>query len=220
MNDRIPPNRAGRSARRCGLCVAVLAAILGCAVAPVASQAQSVDLAPILEVNPDLSHGMTRAFPDYDVLVLGGVQQWNGKPSRDGVVEQVKETYDTVLDESHTWSVDATVTLFDTTESASRDLNDSCYSFAHGGASAQVRSRDGVYCISPVLHVRNEPLRLSQPESVYSSWLIVRNERIVLRLYEHHVGSAKSAKNRIIAEIAERLSKLATPPERPGEFVE
>jgi hypothetical protein len=220
MNDRVLPNRAGRSAQRYGRCVAVLAAVLGCAVTPVASQAQSVDLAPMLEVRPDLSKGMARAFPDYETLVLGGVQKWNGKPSRDGIVELVKETYDTVLDESHTWSVDATVTLFDTAESATRDLNDSCYSFAHGGASAPVRSRDGVYCISPVLHVRNDTLRMYMPANVYSSWVIVRNDRLVLRLYEHHVGSAKSAKNRIIAEIAERLSKLSAPPATSGEFVE
>ena len=203
MNDRVPLKRAG-------LCVALLAAVLGCADLPILPQAQSIDLAPMLEVRPDLSNGMARAFPDYDALVLGGVQQWNGRPSRDGVVEQVKETYDTVLDESSTWAVDATLTLFDTAESASHDLNDTCYSFAHGGASAPVRSRDGVYFISPVLHMRSS--------NVYSSWVIVRNERIVLRLYERHAGSSKSAKNRIITEIAERLSKLVAPPS--GEFAE
>jgi hypothetical protein len=215
MSDRVLPQRAGRRAPLRGLCAAVLWAVLGCAVAPVASQAQSIDLAPVLEVQPDLSGGMARAFPDYEAIVLGGVQQWNGKPSRDGVVELVKETYDTELDESHTWSVDATVTLFDSAESATRDLDASCYSFAHGGASAPVRSRDGIYCISPVLHVRSDPLRMYLPANVYSSWVIVRNDRIVVRLYERRVGSPKSAKNRILAEIAERLSRLTPPPANP-----
>ena len=214
MSDRVLPQRAGRLAPLRGLCAAVLWAVLGGAVLPVASQAQPVDLAPVLEVQPDLSGGMARAFPDYEAIVLGGVQQWNGKPSRDGVVELVKETYDTELDESHTWSVDATVTLFDSAESATRDLDAACYSFAHGVASAPVRSRDGIYCISPVLHVRSDPLRMYLPANVYSSWVIVRNDRLVVRLYERRVGSSKSAKNRILAEIAERLSRLAPPPAR------
>jgi hypothetical protein len=218
MNERVLRERLGVQLARL-LRVAALAAAVGCAGA-IGPAPQSVDLAPLLEVRPDLSKGMARAFPDYGALVLGGVQQWNGKPSRDGVVELVKDTYDTELDESHTWSVDATVTLFDTAESASRDLNDSCYSFAHGGASAPVRSRDGVFCISPVLHVRSDPLRMYLPSNLYSSWVIVRNDRLVVRLYERHVGSPKSAKNRIIAEIAERLGKLTAPPASTGEFVE
>jgi hypothetical protein len=57
------------------------------------------------------------------------------------------------------------------------------------------------------------------PANVYSSWVIVRNDRLVLRLYERHVDSSKSAKNRIIAEIAERLAKLS-PPASGSEFRE
>ena len=216
MNERVLPKRAGRSAPLRGLCDAVLVAVLGCAVTPVSSQAQSVDLAPLLEVQPDLSSGVARAFPDYEALVLGGVQQWNRKPSRDGIVEQVKETYDTELDESNTWSVDATVTLFDTAESASRDLDASCYSFAHGGASAVVRSREGVFCISSVLHLNNVQDG-QRPSNSYFSWVIARNDRIVLRMYERRLGSPKSAKNRIIAEIAERLSGLSAPPVSSSE---
>jgi hypothetical protein len=211
MYDRVLPKRDGRSAPLRRACAAVLAALLGGAFTPVASWAESVDLAPLLEVQPDLSGGMARAFPDYEAEVIGGVQQWNNKPSRGGVRERVTETYDTELDESNTWSVDATVTLFDSAESASRDLDASCYSFAHGGASAPVRARDGVYCISPVLHMRSDPLRMYTSANMYTSWVIVRNDRIVVRLYERHVGSSKSAKNRIIAEIAERLSRLRAP---------
>jgi hypothetical protein len=218
MSDPVRPNRARLGAQRCRLGIAVLVAILGWA--PLASQAQNVDLAPLLEVHPDLANGMARAFPDYEALVLGGVQQRNGKPSRGGIVEQVKKTYDTELDESNSWSVDAIATLFDTAASASRDLDASCYSFAHGGASAPVRSRDGVYCLSPVLHVRNDTLRLNLPSNVYSSWLIVRNDRIVVRIYERHIGSKKSAKNRIIAEIAARLANLSAPSATSGEFSE
>jgi hypothetical protein len=213
MSERVQ-ERTGLSAPLRG-CAAVLLAVLGCAVTPVSAQAQSVDLAPLLEVRADLSNGIARAFPDYEALVLGGVQKRDGQPRRDGIVEQVKETFDTQLDESHTWSVDATLTLFDTAERAARDLDASCYSFAHGGASAPVRSRDGIYCISPVLHVHNDPLRTYMAANVYSSWVIVRNDRLVLRLYERHVDSPKSAKNRIIAEIAARLSQLkpASPPQ-------
>jgi hypothetical protein len=213
MSERVQ-ERTGLSAPLRG-CAATLMAVLGCALAPVSAQAQSVDLAPLLEVHADLSNGIARAFPDYEALVLGGVQKWDGQPRRDGIVEQVKETFDTQLDESHTWSVDAALTLFDTAERAARDLDASCYSFAHGGASAPVRSRDGIYCISPVLHVRNDPLRMYMAANVYSSWVIVRNDRLVLRLYERHVDSPKSAKNRIIAEIAARLSQLkpASPPQ-------
>ena len=213
MSERVQ-ERTGLSAPLRG-CAAVLLAVLGCAVTPVSAQAQSVDLAPLLEVHADLSKGIARAFPDYEALVLGRVQKRDGQPRRDGIVEQVKETFDTQLDESHTWSVDATLTLFDTAERAARDLDASCYSFAHGGASAPVRSRDGIYCISPVLHVHNDPLRTYMAANVYSSWVIVRNDRLVLRLYERHVDSPKSAKNRIIAEIAARLSQLnpASPPQ-------
>jgi len=214
MNERVLPMRAGLSAHLRALCIAALAVALAGA-APVSSRAQTVDLAPLLEVHPDLSKGVARAFPDYEAVVHGGVQKWNGKPSRGGVVEQIKETYDTELDESSTWSLDATLTLFDTAENAARDLNAACYSFAHGGASAPVRSRDGVYCISPVLHTRTDSQRMYLPANIYSSWVIVRNDRLVLRLYERHIGSPQSAKNRIIAEIAARLTQLApaSPPQ-------
>ena len=47
------------------------------------------------------------------------------------------------------------------------------------------------------------------PTNSYFSWVIARNDRIVLRVFERHLGSPRSAKNRIIAEIAERLSGLA-----------
>src|SRR5262245_56601451 len=126
MSDPVRPNRARPGAQRCRLGIAVLVAILGWAGTPLASQAQSVDLAPLVEVHPDLATGMERAFPDYEALVRGGVQQRNGKPSRGGIVEQVKKTYDTELDESNSWSVDAIATLFDTAASASRDLDASC----------------------------------------------------------------------------------------------
>ena len=231
MKDRIPPKRAGLHVQLAlGLSVAALAAAVGCAgrsqpppqkqPEPQAPQAraQSVDLAPMLEVRADLSRGMTRAFPDYDTLVLGGVQQWNGKAARGGVVESVRKTYDTELDESNTWSVDATVLLFDTSDRAARELDASCYSFAHGGAASLVRAREGVFCISSVIHQSSDPV-LHLPTDTYFSWVIARRDRVVLRMFERHVGSSKSAKNRIIAEIAERLGKLS-PPASASEFKE
>lgn len=217
MNERVLRQRVGLQLARL-LRVAALAAAVGCAGA-IGPAPQTVDLAPFLEVRADLSNGMARAFPDYETLVLGGVQQWNGKARRDGVVELVKETYDTELDESNTWAVNATVTLFDTARSASRDLDASCYSFAHGGASAVVRSREGVFCISSVLHLNNTQDG-QRPSNSYFSWVIARNDRVVLRVFERRQGSPKSAKNRIIAEIAERLGKLAAPPASAGEHGE
>jgi len=233
MTDRIQPKRAGlRIQLARGLRVAALAAAVGCAGGggavqppPKAPQPkaqapqQSVDLAPLLEVHADLSRGMTRAFPDYEKLVLGGVQQWNGKALDNGVVETVRKTYDTELDESNTWAVDATLILFDTPERAARELDASCYSFAHGGASSVVRSREGVFCISSVLYLTSDPV-LHLPANTYFSWVIARSDRVVLRLFERHAGSTKTAKNRIIAEIAERLAKLAPPAARASEFQE
>ena len=124
-------------------------------------------------------------------------------------MDLVKKTYDTELDESHSWTVDVSVTLFDTSEQATRELDSSCYSFSRGGASGgPVRWQNGVYCASPIVHRRTDPLKLYLPANLYSSWVFVRRDRIVLRLYERHEGSAKSAKNAIIVELADRLSRL------------
>jgi hypothetical protein len=173
--------------------------------------AQSVDLSPLLEVQPDPSIDLSLAFPDYEAVVIGGVQQRNGQPGRDGVVDFVRKTYDSELDEFHSWTVDVSVSLFETPAGAARDLDSSCDSFSRGGASGNpVRWQDGVYCASSIVHLRNDPLKLNLPANLYSSWVFVRRDRIVLRLYERHVGSAKSAKNSIIAELAERLSRRAS----------
>lgn len=231
MTDRIVPKRVAFLAHVArGLRVAALAAVVGCAgggavqPAPKAPQPQApapqlaVDLAPLLEVRADLSHGMARAFPDYEKLVLGGVQQWNAKAVETGVVETVRKTYDTELDESNTWAVDATLILFDTPERAARELDASCYSFAHGGASSVVRAREGVFCISSLMHLSSDPV-LHLPTDTYFSWVIARSDRVVLRLFERHARSTNSAKNRIIAEIAERLAKLS-PSASASEFKE
>jgi hypothetical protein len=187
--------------------IVALAAAMGCAtIRP--TPPQPVDLSPLLDVQIDPSIGLSSALPDYEALVIGGVQQRTGKARQDGVVDLVKKTYDSELDEFHSWTVDVSVSLFDTPAQAARDLDSSCYSFSRGGASGNpVRWQDGVYCTSPIVHLRNDPLNLYLPANLYSSWVFVRRDRIVLRLYERHHGSPKSAKNAIIVELAERLSK-------------
>jgi hypothetical protein len=126
----------------------------------------------------------------------------------------LKQTYDSELDEAHRWFVDVSLTLFDTPERATRDLDSSCNSFARGGASGgPVRARKGVYCISSVTRQSSDPQGLYLPSNFYSSWLFVRRDRLVVRLYERHKGSAKSAKSPIIQDLAERLGKLNAAPE-------
>lgn len=191
--------------------IVALVAAAGCAT--VRPHAQPVDLSPLLEVQIDPSLDLSSAFPDYEAVVIGGVQQRSGQSRRDDVVDLVKKTYDTELDESRSWTVDVSVSRFDTAARAARDLDSSCYSFSRGGASGNpVRWRDGVYCASSIVHLRNDPLNLYLPSNLYSSWVFVRRDRIVLRLYERHEGSAKSAKNPIIVELAERLSGLTSAP--------
>src|SRR4030095_2296184 len=121
------------------------------------------------------------AFPDYEPVVVAGIQQRNGTARRDGIVDLVKETYDSELDEFHSWTIDVTVTLFESAARAVRDLDSSCYSFAHGGApDGRIRWQDGVYCAAPVVRRPNDPENLYQPTELYSSWVFVRRDRIVL----------------------------------------
>jgi hypothetical protein len=174
---------------------------------------EPVDLSPLLEVHTDPSIRLFAAFPDYEAPVIGRVQERNGQLRRDGVVDLVKKTYDSELDEFHSWTVDASLTLFDTSEEAARDLDSSCDSFSRGGASGHpVRWQNGVYCVSSIVHLRNDPLHAHLPANLYTSWVFVRRDRIVVRLYERHQGSPKSAKNAIIVELAERLSKRRLEP--------
>jgi hypothetical protein len=195
-----------------GVAIVALVAATGCTSA-VLPRAEPVDLSPLLAVHTDASVGLSSAFPDYEAVVVGGVQQWNGQTRSDGVVDLVKETYDSELDASHSWFVDVTVTLFDSPERATRVLDSSCHSFARGGASGYpVRWQDGVYCASSVVHRRTDPLNLYLPTNFFSSWVFVRRDRVVMRLYERHEGTTKSAKNAIIVELAERLSKFPPAP--------
>lgn len=190
--------------------IVALVAATGCAT--VRPHAQPVDLSPLLEVQTDPSIDLASAFPDYEALVIDGVQQRSGQARQDSVVDLVKKTYDSELDESHSWTVGVSVSRFDTSARAARDLDSSCYSFSRGGASGNpVRWRDGAYCVSSIVHLRNDPLN-HMPSNIYSSWVFVRRDRIVVRLYERHEGSAKSAKNAIIVELAERLSTLKAAP--------
>lgn len=208
-------SRDGRASRPHGwwwVGIIALVAVTGCATA-LRPQPQPVDLSPLLAVHTDSSIGLSSAFPDYEALVIDGVQQWNGQARLDGVVDLVMETYDSELNDAHSWSVDVTVTLFDSSARAARVLDSSCQSFARGGASGNpVRWQDGVYCASSIVRRRTDPLNLYLPSNLYSSWLFVRRDRVVLRLYERHEGSAKSAKNAIIAELAGRMSKFPPAP--------
>src|SRR5262245_27328608 len=124
--------------------VAVLWAVVGWQTPALAAPAdprdsQTVDLSPLLELPIDLSGGLVRAFPDWEPLVIGTVQQSNRTQRKDGVVELVKKSYDSELDEASRWVVDVSVTLFVSPARAARDLDSSCYSQAHGGASSPVR---------------------------------------------------------------------------------
>lgn len=218
MNQFVPASRRiVRPGLARWLCVAALVAGTGCRaddppsdrVAPV--DRQTVDLSPLLELPIDLSSSLVRAFPDFEPLVLEGVQLSNRKVRKDGVVELVKETYDSELDEANRWIVDVSLTRFDTPARAARELDSSCYSQARGGASSTVRWREGVYCISTVLHLTNDPRGLHLPTNTFFSWVIVRRDTLVVRLYERHLGSSRSAKNQIIREIGARLSRSADP---------
>jgi hypothetical protein len=195
--------------------IAALAAAIGCdALRPIMPlRSEPVDLSPLLEFESTFGSSirLQSAFADYQPIVIGGVQLQNGSVRGDGIVDLVRETYDSELDEFHSWSVDVTVTLFDTGARAERDLDSTCHSFAHGGASGSpVRWQDGVYCATPVVRRPTDPQNQYQPSSLYSSWVFVRRDRIVLRLYERHEGSPKSAKNAIIQDLAARLEKLSS----------
>ncbi len=192
--------------------VAALVALAGCAGVLPAKQ-EPFDLTPLIEAQTDPSIGLSAAFPDYDAVVVGGVNMADGRDAQDGVVDLVTETYDSELDPAQSWLVDVSVTRFDTPARAAREIDASCSSFSRGGASGHpVRWRDGVYCISSVVHQRNDPHNMYLPANFYASWLFVRSDRIVVRMYERQRRSAKSAKGEIIAEIADRLSnEMATP---------
>jgi hypothetical protein len=210
-SDRSPFRRAGRS-RGWWIGIVALVAGMGCSTTA-RPESEPVDLSPLLAVHTDASIGLSAGFPDYDAVVVDGVQQWNGQARSDGVVDLVKETYDSELDETHSWFVDVTVTLFDSSARATRVLDSSCHSFARGGASGNpVRWQDGVYCASSVVHRRTDPSNQYLPSNLYSSWVFVRRDRVVLRLYERHEGSARSAKNAIIKELAGRMAKFPPAP--------
>jgi hypothetical protein len=174
---------------------------------------ERVDLSPLLEAPIDSSVGLSAAFPDYEAVVIGGVQQSNGQVRKDGIVDVVTETYDANPARARTWYTDVIVTRFDTSERAARDLDSSCYSFVSGEAPDHpTRWKEGDYCLSSVLRRPTDPGNSYVPAEVYSSWVFVRRDRIVVRLYELHKDSAKTAKNAIIVELAERLSRVNPTP--------
>lgn len=216
MNQSVSAGRRVSSARRvCALAVVSFWVLAGGPTAAVAAAAdaddsQTVDLSPLLELPIDLSNGLVRAFPDWELLVVRGVQQSNRKERKDGVLELVKKSYDSELDEASRWVVDVSLTLFDSPARAARDLDSACYSQAHGGASSTVRWRNGVYCISSMLHLHNDPRSLHLPTDTYFSWVLVRRDALVVRVYERHKGSPRTAKNQIIREVADRLSNPAS----------
>jgi hypothetical protein len=190
-------------------CVLLLALVTATGCAAIRPDPQPIDLSPLMAVRPDPAIGLSFAFPDYQALVTDGVQQRNGEARRDGVVDFVTKTFDSELDELHSWTVDVRVIRFDTPEGAARDLDSSCHSFSRGGAAGEpVRWQDGAYCFSSIGHRHTDPQNLYLPADLYSSWVFVRRDQIVVRLYERHLGSEKSARNRIILEVAERLSRL------------
>ena len=63
-------------------------------------------------------------------------------------------------------------------------------------------------CISPIGQLRNDPEGGLLPSNTYRSYLFLQLDKLVISLEESYMGSAKTAKNPIIVEIAERVSKL------------
>jgi hypothetical protein len=187
--------------------VAVLVAAIGCAKAGFVPRPEPVDLSPLLNGPVDPSLRLFAAFPDYDALALGRISQITGEVRRDGVIDLVSHTYDFDPEHARSWFIDVSVTLFDSADRAIRDLDSSCNSFARGGASGHpVRWQEGSYCLSSVLDRPTDPRDPHETSRVHESWVFVRRDRIVVRLYEHHKKSAASAKNQIIAKVAERLA--------------
>jgi hypothetical protein len=190
-----------------GVAVAIGAANAEPAPEPTAPRGdKTVDLSPLFEVQTDLSRGLALAFPDYQRIVIGGVQQSNGRARGEGIVDLVSESYDTELDTANRWVVDVHITMFDTSARAAKAIDADCYSFARS-APGGVRWQEGDYCLSPVVRMQTDP-RTHLPANAYVSWVMARRDRVVVRLYENHRGSSESAKNRIIREIADRLAKL------------
>src|SRR5262245_59969715 len=109
-----------------------IAGAIGCAT--LRPRPESVDLTPLLAVQTEPSRTLLPAFPDYEALVVGGVPRTVGESRPEGVVDRFAETYDWQQNDARAWSIDVSVTLFDTAERAIRDLDTSCNSFAVGGA--------------------------------------------------------------------------------------
>src|SRR5262245_53650539 len=99
MNQFVSAGRLLASAQLAHwLSVAILWAAAGCPATAIAAPAdagdgQTVDLSPLLELPIDLSNGLLPAFPDWEPLVVRGIQTSNRKERKDGVVELVKKSY-------------------------------------------------------------------------------------------------------------------------------
>jgi hypothetical protein len=122
-----------------------------------------------------------------------------------GVVERVTQDYDTEL-ESRTRGRSTRRPALRHAERAARELDASCYSFAHGGAASLVRRAEGVYCISSMITIAT-----TRPAPAHRYVFLVGDrarDRSCCACTSATSGSSKSAKNRIIAEIANGSAKL------------
>ena len=171
---------------------------------------QPVDLSPLLKLDPDLSQGLTRAFSDWEAITLAGVSQRTGKPGLHGVEEMWEKDYFSVRDGRQEWMIWVRVELHDSNDGALEWLRHECASQGETFAASPELVVDGSwrYCKTPIGQLRNDPEGGGFPSEEYVSFVGIQFDQLVLTLDETYRSDAKTAKNELIVELAERLARL------------
>lgn len=105
--------------------------------------------------------------------------------------------------------VDIAMTLYDSIESAMDGFVASCkrgWSTADWSDFQYGTTQNGQFCISYTKEARADPEGLCRPMGYYNSFVVIRNENLLIRIDEHTSDMSSMRKNAVIEQLADELS--------------
>jgi hypothetical protein len=131
--------------------------------------------------------------------------QWQGRPGHGDELELVFHNQWDKGAEGSPREVRVMLALFRTEEKARSAFDGNCDTFKDRAGFEVGGEGDDRYCVSLVARLRSDPGGMCLPVNAYWSFVVFQKQNLVIRIGESSRSAKGTAKNEIIAEVADGL---------------